>query len=245
MAGRGWRRLKPLVLPESAQSSAAIIEAFNPGMKGGQAIAEALFGEINPSGKLTISFPYHVGQQPVFYSQVRGQHGNRYADMTQDPMFAFGQGMSYTRYAYTALHVLTPDVGMEDIARFEVTLTNTGERAGVEIAQLYISDLVTSATWVNKELKAYRRVPLEAGKSKRIQFELPVSALSIVNVDAERVVEPGEFEVMIGPSSRDQDLLKGRFAVRHAVARCKRCPGSLHPTPRQGVSPPHPSAIQD
>ncbi len=90
---------KPLVLPPSAKRAAAIFECFNPGMEGGRALAEALFGQLNPSGKLTISIPVHVGQQPVFYSQVRGQHGSRYADLTQEPLFPFGHGLSYTNTA--------------------------------------------------------------------------------------------------------------------------------------------------
>jgi beta-glucosidase len=99
---------KPLVLPPAAKRAAAILEGFNSGMEGGRALAEALFGQLNPSGKLTISIPVHVGQQPVFYSQVRGQHGNRYADLTQEPLFPFGHGLSYTQYRYSNLQLAAP-----------------------------------------------------------------------------------------------------------------------------------------
>ena len=92
---------KPLVLPASVKKAAAILEGFNPGMEGGRAIAEAVFGQLNPSGKITVSFPLHVGQQPTFYNQVRGQHGSRYADLTQEPLFPFGHGLSYTTYRYS------------------------------------------------------------------------------------------------------------------------------------------------
>jgi beta-glucosidase len=204
---------KPLVLPEEVQSAAAVIEAFSPGMAGGTAIAEILFGRTNPSGRLTISIPRHAGQQPVYYSQVRGQHGDRYADLTQDPLFVFGEGLSYTTFAYSDLKVLTPEVDANGTACCSVTLANTGDREGVEVAQLYISDLVTSATWVNRELKAYQRVSLGAGESREILFEIPVSALSLVNAAGERVVEPGEFEFQVGGSSRDRDLLKAVFTV--------------------------------
>ncbi|MRR29679.1 beta-glucosidase, partial [bacterium] len=144
---------KPLVLPASVKRAAAILEGFNPGMEGGRAIAEALFGEINPCGKLTISIPVHVGQQPVFYSQVRGQHGDRYADMTQEPLFPFGHGLSYTSYRYSNLQLKTPVLTKGQSAMVSVDVENTGKRDGVEIIQAYVTDVVTSATWVNKALK--------------------------------------------------------------------------------------------
>lgn len=206
---------KPLVLPKSVQGAAAIIEAFSPGMKGGLAIAEALFGQLNPSGRLTISIPYHVGQQPIYYSQVRGQHGDRYADLTQDPHFAFGFGLSYTTFAYRDLKIVNGEsYNQGDTVEFEVTVENTGKRAGRETVQAYVSDLVTSATWVNKELKAYTQIDLEPGESKTVKLSLPVSACSLVNAACERVVEPGEFELQVGASSRDSDLLKARFTVK-------------------------------
>ncbi|WP_433935774.1 glycoside hydrolase family 3 N-terminal domain-containing protein [Sorangium cellulosum] len=204
---------KPLVLPRSVLGAAAIFEAFNPGMMGGRAVAEAIFGQLNPSGKLTISFPYHVGQQPVFYNQARGQHGSRYADLTQEPAFAFGFGLSYTRFAYADLKVLTPSVARDGTASFEVTVTNTGAREGVEIVQLYIEDLVTSSTWALKELKAFRRVTLAAGEARTVRFDVPASELSLLDAEGRRVVEPGDFRVHIGASSRPQDLVSAGFAV--------------------------------
>ncbi|WP_441287408.1 glycoside hydrolase family 3 N-terminal domain-containing protein [Sorangium sp. KYC3313] len=204
---------KPLVLPRSALGAAAILEAFNPGMMGGRAVAEAVFGTINPSGKLTISFPYHVGQQPIFYNQARGQHGSRYADLTQEPAFAFGFGLSYTRFTYGDLKVLTPSAERGGTASFEVTITNAGGRDGVEIIQLYIEDLVTSSTWAQKELKAFRRVSLGAGEARKVRFDLPVAELSLVDAEGRRAVEPGDFRVHIGSSSRPQDLLSAGFAV--------------------------------
>ncbi|WP_437290447.1 glycoside hydrolase family 3 N-terminal domain-containing protein [Sorangium sp. So ce406] len=204
---------KPLVLPRSVLGAAAIFEAFNPGMMGGRAVAEAIFGQLNPSGKLTISFPYHVGQQPVFYNQARGQHGSRYADLTQEPAFAFGFGLSYTRFAYADLKVLTPSVARDGTASFEVTVTNTGAREGVEIVQLYIEDLVTSSTWAMKELKAFRRLTLAPGEARTVRFDVPASELSLLDAEGRRVVEPGDFRVHIGASSRPQDLVSAGFAV--------------------------------
>ncbi len=204
---------KPLVLPPAAKRAAAILELFNPGMEGGQALAEALFGLLNPSGKLTISFPVHVGQQPVFYSQVRGQHGDRYADLTQEPLFSFGYGLSYTRYSYSNLRLGASSLADGETAHVFVDVTNVGEREGVEIVQVYVSDVVTSATWVNKALKGFARLQLVPGQKKTVQIDLPWQAFQIVNAQGAYVVEPGEFEVLVGPSSRDQDLLKAKLMI--------------------------------
>jgi beta-glucosidase len=209
---------KPLVLPLSVQKSAAILEAFNPGMMGGQAIAEILFGVVNPSGKLTTSFPYHVGQQPIYYSQVRGQHGDRYADMPQAPLFAFGFGLSYTEFLFSNLKVLNPDISANDGVTIEVDITNIGLRHGVEIAQVYIEDDVTSATWVEKELKAFRRMTLKAGETQNATFHLAREAFSIVNAAGNRVIEPGNFKVHVGSSSRNCDLLTAVVHIPKTVS---------------------------
>lgn len=205
---------KPLVLPASAKRAAAIVELFNPGMEGGTAAAEALFGRLNPSGKLTISIPVHVGQQPVFYSQVRGQHGERYADLTQEPLFPFGHGLSYTQYKYGNLRLSATTLGQGQQVSVLVDVENSGILAGTEIVQVYVSDLVTSATWVNKALKGFARVHLNPGEKKTVQVELPWEAFQIINAQGIAVVEPGEFEILVGPSSRDRDLAKARLVVK-------------------------------
>ena len=211
---------KPLVLPASVRRAAAILEGFNPGMEGGRAVGEALFGQLNPSGKLTISIPVHVGQQPVFYSQVRGQHGDRYADLTQEPLFPFGHGLSFTEYRYSNLRLGagTPAGAPRALARGQsvevfVDVENTGKRAGDEIVQVYVSDVVTSVTWVNKALKGFARVSLAPGEKKTVRVELPWEAFQIVDAMGRRVVEPGEFEILVGPSSRDGDLLRAVLRV--------------------------------
>jgi beta-glucosidase len=204
---------KPLVLPPAARRAAAIIELFNPGMEGGRALAEALFGLLNPSGRLTISFPVHVGQQPVFYSQVRGQHGDRYADLTQEPLFPFGHGLSYTTYAYSNLRLSSPKLAFGETTTVFVDVENTGQREGLEIVQVYVSDLVTSATWVDKALKGFARLQLAPGEKKTAQVELPWQAFQIVNAQGDNVVEPGEFEILAGPSSRQRDLLKVTLTI--------------------------------
>ena len=192
----------------------AFIWAANPGMQGGRAIAEIIFGMTEPSGRLPITFPRHAGQLPVFYNEIRGQHGDRYADLTQDPAFAFGEGLSYTTFAYGEPCITNgAEFTAQDAVHVEIDLTNTGARTGTEVVQLYISDVVTSYTWACKELKDFRRVTLEPGETARVAFDLPVSACTIVNGDAERIVEPGEFEILIGHSSRYSDLRKTIFNV--------------------------------
>ncbi len=204
---------KPLAVPWIADSANAVIEAWNPGMEGGTALAEILFGDVNPSGKLPISFPRHVGQQPVWYSQVRGQHGDKYADLTQEPLWSFGHGLSYTRYEYANLKVESAEVKTGQPVQVSVDVTNAGDRDGTEIVQLYVSDLVTSVTWVNKMLRDFRRVDIIAGETKTVSFELPYDALAIVDGDGKSVVEPGEFEIMVGGSSRDEDLQRVKVTV--------------------------------
>jgi beta-glucosidase len=204
---------KPLVLPACLKAAPAIIEAFNPGMKGGRAIAEALFGHFNPSGKLTVSFPVHVGQQPVWYNQVRGQHGGRYADLSQEPAFAFGYGLNYSQFVFGPPRLDYDTIRMDDTLRVRIDLTNVSERAGVEVVQVYIEDMVTSATWAVRELKAFSRVTLAAGESRTIHFELPARVMSVVDALGQRVVEPGLFKVSIGNSSRSEDLQSREFRV--------------------------------
>ena len=221
---------KPQVLPASvigtngvivdetpAEGTSALLWAPSPGMKGGQAIAEIILGETEPSGRLPITFPRHAGQLPVYYNQIRGQHGNRYADLTQHPAFAFGEGLSYTTFEYgdpTITNVPESGIFAEtDTVHAEITLTNTGDRKGTEVVQLYIGDIVTSYSWTDRELKAFQRVELESGKSKTVAFDIPVSDCTIVDSEANRIVEPGEFEVLIGHSSRREHLKRTTFTV--------------------------------
>jgi beta-glucosidase len=204
---------KPLVLPGAVQRAAAILELFNPGMQGGAALAEALFGLLNPSGKLTISFPVHVGQQPVFYSQVRGQHGDRYADLTQEPLFPFGHGLSYTRFAYSNLRLGSATLTPGQTAQVFVDVENIGDRPGVEIVQAYVSDRITSATWVDLALKGFARLSLVPGEKQTAQIDLPWQSFQIVNAQGVAVVEPGEFDILVGPSSHRRDLLTAKLTI--------------------------------
>jgi beta-glucosidase len=205
---------KPLVLPESALSADALIWAASPGMQGGQALAEVLLGLAEPSGRLPVSFARHAGQQPTYYNQVRGQHGDRYADLTQRPAFAFGEGLSYSTVEYADLALASTVLGAAGTVRAEVTVRNTGTRPARETVQAYVSDRVTSVSWADKELKAFRQVDVAPGESVRVAIEVPVADCTIVDAGGRRVVEPGEFELLVGPSSRDEQLLRAPFEVR-------------------------------
>jgi beta-glucosidase len=199
---------KPLVLPPSALKARAILQAFNPGMCGGQAVAEAVFGQLNPSGRLPISMPVHVGQQPVFYSQVRGQHGSRYADLTQAPRWPFGHGLGYTRFEWRAARLEARALPMGEPVTVRVSVRNVGERPGVEVVQVYVSDLVTSVTWVQRALQGSARVDLAPGESREVAITLPPEAFGLVDARGRELIEPGDFEVQLGPSSRQEDLIR-------------------------------------
>jgi beta-glucosidase len=204
---------KPLCIPWVAEHADAIIEAFNPGMRGGEAIAEILFGEANPMGKLTVSFPSAVGQQPVYYQQIPGWHGNKHNDYTNKPLFAFGYGLSYTTYTYDRLELSRHEIRRSESVEVTVNVKNSGGRAGTEIVQLYLNDVFSSLSTPEKTLKAYERVHLERGQTETVRFVIRPEDLSFIGRDGRPVIEPGEFEVMVGSSSRDEDLLRARFTL--------------------------------
>ncbi len=205
---------KPLVLPPSADRAAALLWVANPGMQGGQALAELLLGVVEPAGRLPISFARHVGQQPTYYNQIRGQHGDRYADLTQKPAFAFGDGLGYSEVRYEDLRLDADEYSTRETVRARVTVRNVGKRPAHEVVQLYVRDVVSSVSWAVRELKAYRRVEVAPGTAETVELALPVAACTVVNAAGHRVVEPGAFEVLVGPSSRPETLLTARFEAR-------------------------------
>lgn len=205
---------KPSTLPDAVlNGAAAIIEAFNPGMQGGRAIAELVLGLIEPSGRLPVTFARHAGQLPVYYNQLRGQHGNRYADFTQNPLFVFGEGLSYTTIEYSDLRLDSDRITSDGTLKARVTLTNTGNRPATETVQAYIRDDVTSVTWAERELKAFVQATIAPGESTDVDISIPAAECSLVNAHGGRVVEPGSFGLLIGHSSRDIDLLETSFHI--------------------------------
>ncbi|MBD8101585.1 exo-beta-d-1,3/1,6-glucosidase [Plantibacter sp. CFBP 8775] len=204
---------KPLVLPPSALHADAIVWAASPGMQGGRAIAELLLGLIDPTGRLPISFARHAGQQPTYYNQIRGQHGDRYADLTQEPAFAFGDGLSYSSVEYGEPRLDQAVYGRDATVRAEVEVHNSGSRPVLETVQVYVSDLVTSVSWADQELKTFRQVAIQPGDTATVTIELPVADCSIVDARGRRVVEAGEFELRVGGSSRADALHAVRFTI--------------------------------
>lgn len=219
---------KPLVLPKSAERASAILECFNPGMLGGRAFAEIVFGEHNPSGKLPISFPRHAGQIPVFYCQLRNRHGG-YADLSLEPAFPFGFGLSYSRFSYSNPSLVSPPTPNGAPLVVEVDLVNEGPRDGTEIVQAYVHDVVTSATWPEQMLVAFARVFVRAGQRERVRLEIPYERLALVDNYGERVVEPGRFELRVGGSSRRRDQLAIPFEIPGDAFSLAKIPDMARP----------------
>ena len=201
---------KPLCIPDVARRSDALLAMFNGGQYGGLAVAEAIFGLLNPSGKLPISFPRHEGQLPVYYNHLPGWHGEKYCDLPAEPLYAFGHGLSYTRFVYSGLEAAADEEGIN----ISVKVTNAGERPGAETVQLYFNDAVSSILTPVKQLAAFEKVHLAAGEEKTVSFTLTREALSLVTADEKRVIEPGEFVLMAGGSSADEALLKTTVTLR-------------------------------
>ena len=210
---------KPHVLPPAVMDAAALVWAANPGMQGGRAIAELLLGLIEPSGRLPISFARHVGQLPIYYNQIRGQHGSRYADLTQSPAFAFGEGLSYSTVEYSQLRIVDTELPPTGTVRAHVMLRNTGDRPAHEIVQVYVRDSVTSVSWADKELKAYRHVDLEPGQAITVEITVPVADCTIVDCGG----PPDGRTRRLRAAGRM--LLARRGSARGGVHRVGRVPG--------------------
>ncbi len=192
----------------ASEKAQALLTAWYPGEQGGAAIADVLFGDCNPAGRLPVTIPRNEGQLPLFYSQ--GKQGS-YVDGEGTPLYAFGYGLSYTTFEYSNLEIKKGD-GKDALQTVSCTVTNTGNRDGEEIVQLYISDKVASVSQYPILLKAFERVALKKGESRKITFTLGEEQLSIYNVEMKQVVEPGDFKVMVGAASNDIRL-EGEFTL--------------------------------
>ncbi|HEV2863554.1 MAG TPA: glycoside hydrolase family 3 N-terminal domain-containing protein [Pyrinomonadaceae bacterium] len=190
----------PLSINYIAENVPAVLEGFYLGQETGVAAADVLFGDYNPAGKLAVSFPRSVGQLPIYYNhKPSARRGYLYT--SKEPLYAFGHGLSYTTFSYSAPKVVPEKIGPAGEAAVTVTVTNTGRVAGDEIVQLYIRDRVSSVTRPVKELKGFERVSLKPGESRTITFRVTPDKLSFINLNMERVVEPGTFDLMVGPNS--------------------------------------------
>ena len=193
---------RPLSIPALVARVPAILDGWYLGQETGTAVAEALFGDIDPGGKLPVTVARHVGQLPVFYN-AKPSARRGYLFDTTEPLFPFGYGLSYTTFAYVNLRVTPTRIGPRDRTSVSVEVTNTGKRTGDEVVQLYIRVAVSWATRPVAELRGFRRVTLQPGETRTVTFDLGPEHLAYHGPDMKRVVEPGRFDIMVGGSSTD------------------------------------------
>ena len=205
---------RPLGTEWAAEHLPAIVNAWEPGMYGGQAIAEILYGLVNPSAKLAVTIPRSVGQTQMIYNHKPSQYFHPYAVTPSTPLYPFGYGLSYTSYEYSDLKLDRTEIPTDGNVKVSVNVKNTGSMAGEEIVQLYIRDRFSQVTRPVKELKDFARIALAPGESRTVEFTVTPDKLEFLDKNLKPVVEPGEFIVMVGPSSDDRDLLTASFYVR-------------------------------
>lgn len=205
---------RPLSIVQIQKQAMAILEAWEPGSYGGQAIAEILFGKVNPSGKLSISFPRSVGQIPVFYNHKPSQYVRKYLRTSSEPLYTFGDGLSYTTYSYSTPVLSKSSINTNETAVVTVEITNAGDREGEEIVQLYLRYPVSDVTRAIKELKGFSIVRLKPGEKEKVSFVLTPEKLSSYDVGMNFKVDEGDFTIMVGGSSRDKDLKTIVLTVR-------------------------------
>ncbi len=189
---------KPLCIGDAVKHSDAVIEMFNGGDLGGLCAAEMIAGKFNPSGKLPISFPRAAGQTVCYYNQYAGWHGGRYMDVDAGNLYDFGYGLSYTKYEYSAPQISSPTAKAGDLLTVSVDVTNVGEMDGQEIVEMYYRDVISSVLTPVRQLCGFKKVFIKAGETVHVELPLRADDLSLVNIDCERVLEPGDFEIYVG-----------------------------------------------
>jgi beta-glucosidase len=211
---------RPLAVTWLAERAPALLEAWFPGTEAGHALADVLFGRVNPGGKLPVTFPRTAGQAPLYYNHkstgrppdAQNKYTSKYLDVDWTPLFPFGHGLSYTRFRLSGLQITPAAIRADGRVAVAATVENVGSRAGDEVVQLYVRDPVASVTRPVQELKGFQRVPLRPGESRRVEFSLGRAELSFFGRDMKWVVEPGRFDVHVGDSSVGG--LTGSFEVR-------------------------------
>jgi len=181
----------------------AILDVWYPGDAGGDAVADVLFGDYNPAGRLPITFPVFEGQLPLVYNHKPTGRGDDYNNLTGQPLFPFGYGMSYTSFEYSDLKIQNSSILSSDSTLVTCKITNTGKVAGDEVVQLYLRDELASVARPVTELKGFQRVHLASGESKELSFSITPEMLSMLDINLNKIVEPGDFRIMIGASSKD------------------------------------------
>jgi beta-glucosidase len=212
---------RPLTINWIAENTPAILETWFAGTQAGNAIADVLFGDVNPGGKLPVTFPRNVGQEPLYYNHmntgrppdINNKYTSKYLDVSWTPLFPFGYGLSYTRFSLSNLQLSAQRIRPDGRLNVSVDVENTGRRAGDEVVQLYIRDTAASVTRSVKELKGFQRVTLRPGEKRRIEFTLAAEQLGFYNREMRFVVEPGEFKIMLATSSADERELVTNFEV--------------------------------
>jgi beta-glucosidase len=198
---------RPLATEWIADNISTIIEAWEPGSMGGVALAQILYGEVNPSGKLSVTIPRSAGHLLSVYNHKPTHYFHKYIIGKSTPLFEFGYGLSYSEFNYQNLRVNKQEIKQKDSLLLKVEVANIGEYDGQEVVQLYIRDKVSSVTRPVKELKAFRRIALKAGEVKQVTFVVTPQMLQFLDKQLNKVIEPGEFVAMVGGSSKDEDLI--------------------------------------
>lgn len=193
---------RPVSEPWIEEHADAILEAWYPGQEGGHAVADILFGDVNPSGRLTVSWPKDVGQLPVYYNGKRSR-GKRYLEADSQPRYPFGYGLSYTSFSYSDLRVEPQAIAAGDTAKVTVQIKNTGDLEGAEVVQLYISDVASQVSRPARELKGFRKIKLAPGEAQTVEFAVGAEQLQYIGPDYQPVVEPGAFKVLVGGHVND------------------------------------------
>jgi beta-glucosidase len=224
----------PLAVPFLADSASALVESWQLGVEHGNALADVLFGDVAPSGRLPVTMPRSTGQVPIYYNRKQtgrpahpdfasGQkYTSRYVDVAWTPQLVFGHGLSYTTFGYANLRVARASVRAGESVTVTVDVTNTGRRAGTEVAQLYLRDDAASVTRPIRELRGFRRVTLQPGETRTLTFALSADDMALYDRDLRRVVEPGTFTLWAGGSSAA--TLETRFTVTGATTVLRAAP---------------------
>lgn len=205
---------RPITIPALQKKAPAIIECWYLGQETGRAVADVIFGEVNPSGKLPVTFPRSVGQLPCYYNK-KPSNFRDYVLAESTPLYPFGYGLSYTSFDYRNLKIIPKEIPAGGTAEVSVDVTNTGKRAGDEIVQLYIHDVISLPTRPVKELKDFTRITLNPGETRTVRFTVTREKLEAFDLTMKRVVQPGDFEIMVGKSSAD--LLKDTLTVQSSL----------------------------
>ena len=208
---------RPISEPWLQDNIPAILEAWEPGSLGGQAVAEIVFGAVNPSGKLPLTIARNVGQLRMIYNHKPSAYFHKYAFEKKTPLYPFGFGLSYTSFKYSRPQLSESVLSSNDTVTVSVEVKNTGDFDGDEVVQMYIRDQISSATRPVKELKGYKRIFLKKGESKKVSFEIDKNTLAFYDINMNYCVEPGDFSIMVGSSSDKIDLKATTLTVNQKL----------------------------